>query len=73
MVKVQNYSQEADVEAFTVNRTKLWTHNLNGASEIITLSVFITNNMVKHNCFLTKSLMYHLTIISSSPVIFKGF
>jgi len=52
MVKVQNYSQEADVEAFTVNRTKLWTHNLNGASEIITLSVFITNNMVKHNCFL---------------------
>jgi len=41
MVKVQNYSQEADVEAFTVNRTNLWTHNLNRANEIITLSVLI--------------------------------
>jgi len=73
MEKVQNYSQGADVEAFTVTRTKLWTHNLSGANEIFTYSVFIRNNMVEHNCFLTKSLMSHLTIISSSPVIFKGF
>jgi hypothetical protein len=29
--------------------------------------------MVEHNYFLTKSLMSLLTIISSSPVIFKGF
>ena len=29
-MEVQNYSQEADVKAFTVNRTKLWTHNLKG-------------------------------------------
>jgi accessory gene regulator protein AgrB len=73
MVNVQNYSQEADMEAFTVKRTNLWTQKLNRTKAIITLYVLITNNMVEHNYFLTKSLMSLLTIISSSPVIFKGF
>jgi hypothetical protein len=73
MVKVPNYSQEADMEAFTVKRTNLWTQKLNGANAIITLYVLITNNIIE-----TQPLLNKITNVPSHhhfqlPNNFKGF